>query len=116
MAPPAVVPCAIEVTAPVPTPRRHRWTRRALPWILRSAGVPDGVQDAASGFRAYRVAVLKKALAERNGDPLLSHEGWAANVELLLAVAPHTRRLPGADGGGRDRVIGEEPAENIAGR
>lgn len=84
-------------TAPVPTPRRHLWTRRALPWILRSAGLPDGVQDAAAGFRAYRVAVLKKALAERNGDPLLSREGWAANVELLLAVAPHTRRLAGAE-------------------
>lgn len=84
-------------TTPESAPRRHRWARRALPWILRSAGVPDGVQDPVAGFRAYRVAVLKKALAERNGDPLLSRDGWAANVELLLAVAPHARRLAGAE-------------------
>jgi glycosyltransferase involved in cell wall biosynthesis len=82
---------------PAPTPRLIRWTRRALPWILRRAHLPEGVRDPVSGFRAYRVAVLKKALTERNGDHLLSREGWAANIELLLAVAPFTRRVDGAE-------------------
>ena len=54
------------------------------------------------GFRAFRVAVLKKALTERNGDPLLSRDGWAANLELLLAVAPFTRRVEGAEIGSRN--------------
>ena len=77
--------------------RSLRWARYALPWILRRSLFPEGVRDPVSGYRAYRVAVLKKALAESNGSPLLSREGWAANVELLLAVAPHARRLDGAE-------------------
>lgn len=82
---------------PSTAPRVLKWVRRALPWILRRADLPEGARDPVSGFRAYRVAVLKKALAERNGDPLLSREGWAANVELLLAVAPYARRVDGAE-------------------
>jgi glycosyltransferase involved in cell wall biosynthesis len=85
-----------------PAPGLLRWTRRLLPWMLRRTPLPEGVKDPVCGFRAYRVAVLKKALSERNGDPLLSRDGWAANVELLLAVAPYTRRVEGADIGSRN--------------
>lgn len=74
------------------TPRSLRWSRKGLPWLLRGAPLPEGIRDPLSGFRAYRVAVLKRALAERNGSPLLVQDGWAANAELLLAVAPHSRR------------------------
>lgn len=73
-------------------PRALRWSRRGLPWLVRRAPLPEGIRDPLSGFRAYRVTVLKRALAERDGKPLLSRDGWAANVELLLAVAPHSRR------------------------
>lgn len=69
-----------------------RWTRKGLPWLFRSMPLPEGIKDPLSGFRAYRISVLKRALAERNGAPLLSTHGWAANIELLLAVAPHSRR------------------------
>lgn len=78
-------------------PRAMVWSRRAMGWLLRRAPVPPAIQDPFSGFRAYRVAVLKRALAERNGDALLSRRGWGANVELLLAVAPHVRRAEGAE-------------------
>lgn len=73
-------------------PRALRWSRRGLPWLLRWAPLPEGIRDPLSGYRAYRVSVLKRAIAAREGAPLLSREGWAANVELLLAVAPHARR------------------------
>jgi glycosyltransferase involved in cell wall biosynthesis len=78
-------------------PRSHRWSRRGLSWLLRRSGFPGAGLDALSGFRAYRVSVLKRALAERNGHPLLSRQGWAANAELMLAVAPHARRTEGAE-------------------
>lgn len=74
------------------TPRALRWSRRGLPWLLRRASLPEGIRDPLTGFRAYRVAVLRKAVNERNGNALLDAEGWAANVEILLAVAPYTRR------------------------
>jgi glycosyltransferase involved in cell wall biosynthesis len=87
--------------AAAPMPWGLRWTRRILPWILRRAPLPEGARDPVCGFRAYRVAVFKKALADGNGSPLLSREGWAANVELLLAIAPYTRRVEGAELGSR---------------
>jgi glycosyltransferase involved in cell wall biosynthesis len=83
---------------PAEAPRSHRWSRRGLSWLLRRTGFPGAAHDPLSGFRAYRVSVLKRALSERNGDSLLSaRQGWAANAQLLLAVAPHSRRTEGAD-------------------
>lgn len=82
---------------PESAPRALRWSRRGLPWLLRRAPVPGAIGDPLSGFRAYRAAVLKQALAARNGKPLLTRQGWAANAELLLAVAPYTRRAEGAE-------------------
>lgn len=73
-------------------PRAVRWMRRGLPWLFRGAKLPEGVKDPLTGFRAYRVSVIRRAVANANGDPLISQDGWAANVELLLAVAPHSRR------------------------
>lgn len=77
--------------------RALRWARRGLPWLLGRAAYPREIRDPFSGFRAYRVAVLKRALGERDGKPLLTRQGWAANAELLLAVAPHARRAEGAE-------------------
>jgi dolichol-phosphate mannosyltransferase len=73
-------------------PRGLRWSRRGLPWLLGRAPLPREGGDPMSGFRAYRVHVLKRAMQDREGAPLLTRQGWAANAELLMAVAPHTRR------------------------
>ncbi|MEX2582181.1 MAG: glycosyltransferase family 2 protein [Gemmatimonadota bacterium] len=78
-------------------PRSLRLARRGIPWVLRGAPFPPDVSDPASGFRAYRVSVLKRALVGRNGTPLLTTDGWAANVELLAATTPHSRRTEGLE-------------------
>lgn len=77
--------------------RGVRWSRRGLPLLLRRLPFPKEVSDPFTGFRAYRISVLKRALAERGDAPLLTREGWAANAELLLAVAPHARRAEDAE-------------------
>jgi hypothetical protein len=74
-----------------PLPRGVRWRWRALRWVLGRVPVPAGAGDPFSGFRAYRVQVLRRALAASAGK-LLTREGRAASAELLLLVAPHTRR------------------------
>jgi len=75
-------------------PRPVRWGRRLLGRVLRRvAGV---AADPLSGFRAYRLITLKRAF-ESNGRPLLKLDGWAANAELLRAVAPHARRIDEVD-------------------
>ena len=72
--------------------RSLRWARRGFPWLLKRTPLPEGITDPLCGFRAYRVSILKRALAERAGAPLLTTDGWASNVELLLNVAPYARR------------------------
>ena len=76
-----------------PAPRAVRVARRMAPWVLGRAFGGAPVSDPLSGFRAYRLIVLKKALAEFRGRPFLTTDGWASNVELLGLVAPHARRI-----------------------
>ena len=78
-------------------PRGVRWSRRGLPWLLSRTRVPKELGDPLTGFRAYRVAVLRRALQDVEGKPLLTKHGWAANAELLLCVLPHVRRADGAE-------------------
>lgn len=82
------------VTAPgdgVPLP--IRFARWAAPRILGSALRTCPVSDPVSGYRIYRVIVLKKALRDLGDSPLIRHPGWAANVELLALAVHHARRV-----------------------
>ena len=76
-----------------PAPQAVRVARRVAPWVLGKAFGGAPVSDPLSGFRAYRLIVLKKALAEFRGKPFLTTDGWASNLELLGLVAPHARRI-----------------------
>ncbi len=78
-------------------PTALRLARRGIPWLLRNTPLPEGIRDPVSGFRAYRISVLKRTLGDRNGSPLMTSDGWAANVELLVAVSPHSRRTEGLE-------------------
>ena len=91
-----VVEAAI-VSEGVNVPTSMKLARRGVPLILRRLPVPEAIRDPVSGFRAYRVSVLKRALADRNGSPLLTADGWAANVELIVAIARHSRRTEGLE-------------------
>lgn len=71
--------------------RLVRWAARRF---LRRLMGGSPVSDPLTGFRAYRVIVLKKALREVTPEqPLIHSDGWAANVELLGRLAPHARRI-----------------------
>jgi len=74
-------------------PGAVRWARRLAPLVLGRGHSGAPVSDPLSGYRAYRVIVLKKMLREAGEGPLLRQEGWAANLELLGLVAPHARRI-----------------------
>ena len=79
------------------TPRFMHWTRRVWRGLLRRFRRGDVDGDVLSGFRAYRVIALRKALEEAGGDRLLTTDGWAANAELLEKVLPHSRRTEAVD-------------------
>jgi hypothetical protein len=79
-------------------PRSTRALRLGARWLARPPGVPDGLSDPWNGFRLYRLAVLRRALGElAEGERLMTEDGWAANLQLLLRVAPHLRQWDEVD-------------------
>lgn len=81
-------------SGPAPeAPLRVRLARRFAPWALGSAFRGAPVSDPLCGIRAYRIVCLQKALRQVGSEPLLSAEGWAANVELLSRATVHARRI-----------------------
>jgi len=84
---------ATQQTNGTSVPLTIRWIRKGLHWLERKYEFPEGLSDPISGLRAYRVGLVKRALRERDGEPLVKRDGWAASLELLLAVAPHTKRV-----------------------
>ena len=70
-----------------------RWQRR----MLQRFEWPENAGDPLSGFRAYRVSVIKRALDDAGENRLLTWDGPAANAELLRLTAPHARRIESID-------------------
>src|SRR5688572_2017825 len=73
------------------TPRNLKRARGFFKWLV---GKREWAQlgDPFSGLRAYRVMTVKRAMEARGTSRLLTWEGWAANAELLMQAAPHSRR------------------------
>lgn len=73
-------------------PTAVRRLRRMAPWVLRPFVTIPGVSDPFGAFRLYRVSVIRD-LIEGSEKPIVHANGWAANVELLLAAARVARRV-----------------------
>lgn len=74
-------------------PRAVRATRFGAGFVARPPGVPDGLSDPWYGFRLYRLIPMRRALSGlSDGERLMQEDGWAANLELLLRVAPYLRQ------------------------
>lgn len=70
-----------------------RRLQRAARWVLRPFVRLEGVIDLTSGYLLIRISLLRDLLRERGDRPLVSADGWGANAELLLALAPFARRV-----------------------
>ena len=60
--------------------------------VKRFAGL-TGVGDPFSGFRLYRVSVIKDLIAARGTAKLVSVPGLGSNLQLLLSAARFARRV-----------------------
>jgi glycosyltransferase involved in cell wall biosynthesis len=79
-------------------PPSVRVARAGAGFLVKGLPFPEGVEDPLTGYRLYRLIVLKRALDGLGKDAtLLQHDGWAANVELLSAVSPFVRRCEQVD-------------------
>jgi glycosyltransferase involved in cell wall biosynthesis len=82
-----------ESATPAEGPLPVRRLRRVAPWVLRPFVRVPGINDPFGSFRLYRVSVLRDALKAAGEKQIVSSEGWAANVDLLLSLYPHARRV-----------------------
>jgi len=75
----------------VPLPVRR--LSRVAPWVLKPFVNVPGVADPFSSFRLYRISVLRDLVKAAGDAPIVTGDGWAANVDLLLRTLPVVRRV-----------------------
>jgi dolichol-phosphate mannosyltransferase len=66
-------------------PAFRRLLSRGAAFVFRSLLPLDGLHDFTSGYRAYRVGLLRRA-AQHWGERLIAERGFACMVELLLKL------------------------------
>src|SRR5215472_14855836 len=66
-------------------PLHRRALSRGASWLIRLVFPTRGVRDFTCGYRAYRVAVLRRALAH-HGDALITQDGFQCMVDMLLRL------------------------------
>lgn len=74
---------------PLDERRLRRWGRWAVKPFLRLPPVADPF----TGFRLVRISVLRELLKALGSRPVCAGEGWAANIDFALNVAPFARRI-----------------------
>lgn len=75
-------------------PKPRRLARLGSRILARGLHAPASISDPYASLRLYRLFALARAVEESGSTGrVLSHEGWAANAELLLKVWPHLRRF-----------------------
>ena len=67
--------------------------RRLAPWALRFSLQIRGVSDPYASFRLYRISLLRDLIKASGDKPVITSDGWAANVELLMGTMPLARRV-----------------------
>ena len=89
----ADIVAGIEGDAGEASPKGLKLARWGARWVMGGAFTKAPVSDPLSGFRAYRVIVLKKAFRENPPKEFVPSERWSSNVELLALLAPFARRI-----------------------
>jgi glycosyltransferase involved in cell wall biosynthesis len=74
-------------------PRPARILQRFAPYITRAylQTLIDS-KDPYGTLRAYRISVLRDAVKDSDGQPLVHSQGWSANAELLVKMTGIARR------------------------
>jgi glycosyltransferase involved in cell wall biosynthesis len=74
-------------------PLEVRRLRQLAPWAIRFSIGVSGVTDPFASFRLFRISLIRDLIKASPDKPLVTNEGWAANVEFLLATMPLARRV-----------------------
>ena len=80
---------SISDATPADERRLRRWGRWAVKPFLRLPAIADPF----TGFRLVRISVLRDLLKVLGNRPVCAGQGWAANIDFALNVAPFARRI-----------------------
>jgi glycosyltransferase involved in cell wall biosynthesis len=74
-------------------PKPVRQLQRIGRWLARRFARIPGVSNPLGSFRLFRITVVRDAVRAAGEKPIVEGDGWGANIDLLLAMAPHARRI-----------------------
>lgn len=74
-------------------PAEVKRLRQLAPWALRFFVPVSGISDPFGSFRLYRISLIRDLLKTSGEKPLVTADGWAANVQMLIATLPLARRV-----------------------
>lgn len=74
---------------PVPVRRLAQFA----PWVMRPFVSAGDIADPFGTLRLYRISLLRDRAKAAPGLPLVTSDGWAANLEMLLKLRPFARRI-----------------------
>jgi glycosyltransferase involved in cell wall biosynthesis len=63
------------------------------PWMMRPFVSSRDVTDPFASFRLYRISLLRDYAKSAADAPLITTDGWAANLEMFLKLAPFARKV-----------------------
>ncbi len=75
----------------MPTPVRRLAT--VGPWMVRPFVSAKDITDPFASFKLYRISLLRDYFKSAGETPLVSADGWAANLEMFLKLAPLARKV-----------------------
>ena len=63
------------------------------PWMMRPFGTTGDLADPFGSFRMYRISLFREHAKAEPGIPLVTSDGWVANLELFMKLAPLARKI-----------------------
>jgi glycosyltransferase involved in cell wall biosynthesis len=82
-----------EPTLDASVPKPVRQFSRVARWLTKGLARLPGIANPLGTYRLLRVTVLRDAIRAAGETPMIEGDGWGANIDLLLATAPHARRV-----------------------
>jgi hypothetical protein len=74
-------------------PAEVKRLRQLAPWALKFFVPVSGISDPFGSFRLYRISLIRELLKSYGEKPLVTTDGWAAKVQMLIATLPLARRV-----------------------
>ncbi|MEO6865897.1 MAG: glycosyltransferase family 2 protein [Gemmatimonadaceae bacterium] len=74
-------------------PAAVRRLARVGPWMMRPFVSAKDVTDPFGSFKLYRISLLRDYAKSGADMPLVTTDGWAANLEMFLKLAPLARKV-----------------------